>query len=684
MKKIILKIFFYTCFFSLVIGSGFLYFYLEKIDAFKNYDQEFSELLSQPIYGNSVVFDRHGKKLGEFFDHYQIFIPFEKIPKNFVNAVVATEDRNFWTHDGIDKKALVRMVIHNLKSRFFEKRSGFTQGGSTITQQLARELFLTRDKKVSRKIKEIFLARQMEKRLGKEKIIELYLNKMFLGANSYGVAAASHTYFNKKLEETSLSEAALICGLFQLPSAYNPLQHPERSKKRQKKVLTSMYLAGYITKDQARDTFYEKLVVQKEKSDKKAPYFLDYVKKNVAKILKSKLANRKINSKGFRIHTTLDFRLQTLAEKKLKGYEKLIDQNKATHTDSSNQVFEDQIQAAMLSMDPSDGGILAMIGGRDYTKSKFNRATSAGRAPGSSFKPFVFTTALEAGMRWSDMLYVSPMAFKNYRPKNYSNEFLTETTMLRAFYRSINTPTLEVMKEVGVHKVIATAKRFGFTSPLKKEFGLALGSSQVSMLELAGAYSVFANGGHRVRPFAITRIEDSSGLTIYQNKVNQTPKKQVLSYATSFMMTKAMENVLRNGTGHSHSHLASLNLVGKTGTSNDSRDNWFCGYGSKITTLVWLGSDKYYPIKGKNVGGSKLALPLWDQYMSAASKLYPSEPMSQPHNVVDHQVNPKYGYLSRSGLKMYFMKGQEPIKQAKDSTVGIISKRGSFRNVFDQ
>ncbi|MCX6131101.1 MAG: transglycosylase domain-containing protein, partial [Proteobacteria bacterium] len=383
---------------------------------------------------NTLVFDRRGEKIGEFFSDYHVYIPYEKIPTQLVKAVISIEDRHYFEHHGIDMRGIVRALLASLRS------GGFTQGGSTITQQVVRNFLLSPEKKFERKIKEALLALELEQHLSKEKILEIYLNALFLGQGAYGVGAAAERHFGRPLAELETHELALIAGLFQSPSRYNPHKSPEQAKRRQRQVLKAMVQNGYLSQADYKKARSKPLIYksQNQLNTAFAPNFIDAVQE-----LTEKLLTGEVKGKGLRIYTTLDLSLQQDMNEVIKESTPIFSAaaHKLVNVKNPN---ENMIEAASIILDHSNGDVLAMTGGRDYARSQFNRALKAKRAPGSSFKPAVYAAALMGGSKWSDQVYVSPIMIQDYRPANYADEFLSEATLYSAFYQSINTPVVEL------------------------------------------------------------------------------------------------------------------------------------------------------------------------------------------------------------------------------------------------
>lgn len=653
---------------------------------------------------NSLVFDRNNQKIGELFSSYNVYTPIKDIPEPMIQAIVAVEDRNFFSHWGIDLKAILRASLNLLRTK------SISQGASTITQQLVRNLLLNREKTLSRKLKEVALSLHLERHVSKDKILEIYLNALFLGHGSYGVGAAAFRYFGKKLQELDIHEHALIAGLFQSPSAYNPHKHPSRAKQRQKKVLLSMIETGYLNYETAKNYYKKPLNYKLYQSPNKefAPYFIDYVRERTQDLL-----GQKVKNTGLRIYTTLDLSLQQKAKDAIESSTNLFNealdhliktetenlaaskdgldakssinqkeiQSLATENHSNETLETARVEAALLSTDPSNGHILTMVGGRNYNESQFNRTVHAKRSPGSAMKPVVYSYALANGYKWSDMLYVSPIAVDDYRPKNYSDSsYLTETTLLRAFYKSINTPTVEITQKLGLNPILIHAKSMGIQSPLKEEIGTVLGGSEVTMMDMARVYSTIANSGVKIQPIAITKIADRGGRVLYEAPPVKERSELVLSPQVSTLVQEGMRSVFQYGTAISQGDLFPQ-AVGKTGTSNHSKDNWFCGSTPDLVTIVWTGVDKEKGFQDK-VSASSLALPIWSKYIRTVSPDRPKQEFNIAPGLVVKKIHPKYGFLDEEGIPMYFVEGEEPAED--ESNLKVISRSGSYRGIFNR
>ncbi len=616
---------------------------------------------------NTVVLSKDGEVIGELYDSYHVFKQFSELPKDLVNAVVAVEDKNFWQHSGFDIEGILRAFWVNLLH-------AKGQGASTLTQQVVRSFLLTNEKSIARKIREIFLSIELEKVLKKEEILQIYANSFFLGHGAYGVGAAARKYFNKELSELKTHELAFIAGLFQAPGRFGAAKDKEAAKFRQEQVLQAMVRNGYLSPAKGRALIDKPLEFRRfhPPNSKIAPFFLDYVDQEAHRLL----GLESLKGKGLQIRTTLDLRQQQKLQNALKDSETLLAkfEGRIRHKNTEKR---ERLEAASVVSEPSSGKILALIGGRDYQKSQFNRVTSALRQPGSLFKVVVYSLALSRGYKWNDVMMVAPVNFDgDYRPRSATNEYMKETTLLRAFYRSINAPALELGQALSVDEVIEHAQKLGVESKLKPELGTVLGSSEISMLEMASLYSVFASGGLKVKPYAIEKIEDNQGKVLYQHLA--TKELRVINKELAFLITEGMRQVLLRGTANSASSLAEY-AVGKTGTSNQAKDNWFAGFSEHLLCLVWVGVDVPTPIY--EASGANLALPIWQSYMEQAiDKSRPAFKESS-FGVISLIIDPVYGKLSKTGIPMWFLAANQPSVKAKGRVYKIDTE---FRKPFSE
>ncbi len=666
------RICFYSSLGAAVVAVIFgMYWAKELSSTFVN-DAQLDTIINYQPVDNTLVYDREGNKIGEIFTSYHVMIPYEKLPPDLIKAIVAIEDRRFFNHDGVDPRGIMRAIYDRLRNQ-----ESHQQGASTLTQQLVRHFLLSKERSIDRKIREIILSVMLEKRISKEKILELYTNVLFMGNGSYGVGAAAQRYFDKKLAQLETHELALLAGLFQSPSRYNPHRYPQRAKARQKQVLQAMYDTGMLTKAQYDELVAKPLVYKEYKpiSDEVAPYFVDYIKDQAESLLSSNLLN-----KGLRIYTTLDPKLQKLAKSTLAEKKDIFDlAGRLVIVPYESKGEDPEIQGAMVSSNPKTGEILAMVGGRDYQQSKFNRTVQALRQPGSSFKPIIYSLALSKNLKWSDLLYIGPISIDNYRPKNFSNTFLTETTMLKAFYKSVNTPAVEIGARLGLQNVIDHAYNLGIKTPLKVELGTMIGSSDVTMLDMMRVYNSIANLGKRVDLYAISKVTNREGKVIFEIQPTEERTKDVMAPQDAYLMLQGMRAVFLHGTAYAEHDMGEF-AAGKTGTSNKSKDNWFCGFTPNLTTVVWVGSDKSFDFLG-SATGTALALPIWASYMRKAIAFRAPPPFTEPPGIVSYRVNPQYGQRSGAGVTMYFKQGHEP--SAESSPLQVLSDTGKYRAIFD-
>ena len=510
-----------------------------------------------------------------------------EVPPYLPKAFVAIEDRRFYDHFGIDPIGLGRAVVNNLR------RAGGVQGGSTLTQQLAKNLFLTQERTAARKIQEAILALWLERTYSKDQILELYLNRVYFGSGAYGVEAAAQRYFNKSARSVTIAEAAMLAGLVQAPSRLAPNRNPEAAEKRAQLVIAAMADQGLISQNAAKTA----LVAPAEATERIGAGSVNYAADYVMDVLDDFIG---AVDGDVTVLTTIDTKLQSSAETIL--VEPLAAQG----------AKQGVSQGAVVSM-ASDGGIRALIGGRDYTRSQFNRATAAKRQPGSAFKPFVYLTALEKGLTPDTIRDDSPVSFKGWEPENYSRNYRGPVTLQTALAHSLNTIAARLINEVTPREVIRTAQRLGINSALQPNLSLALGTSEVTPVELTAAYATFANGGQSVLPYVIREVKSSTGKVIYARKAASFGP--VIQPQTLSMMNAMMHQVMVSGTG-AKANIPGWEVGGKSGTTQDFRDAWFVGYTARLVTSVWLGNDDNSAMK--RVAGSGLPAEIWGKYMKAA------------------------------------------------------------------
>ncbi|MGB3294615.1 MAG: PBP1A family penicillin-binding protein, partial [Phormidesmis sp.] len=530
-----------------------------------------------------------GKILQKVGPTAQESLTYDEIPDVVVQAFIAAEDRRFYEHNGVDYRSIARATFANVTS------GSVVEGASTITQQLARITFLTQDRSLQRKLKEAILAQRLETELGKEKVLERYLNLVYLGAGAYGVADAAWIYFGKTIDQISVADVALIAGMAPAPSVYSPLVDPEAARQQRDKVISRMEANGVITPTQAEEAYQADVTLEAQEPkylDSEFPYFTIYNKKQLSEILTSE----EIEAGGLVVETSLDTKWQSAAEKTV---EEIIEEY------GQWQRFE---QASLVAVDPKSGEIKAMVGGTDFDDSQFNRVTQAQRQPGSTFKAFVYAAAIATGMSpykgYTDARYV----VDGYEPKNYGGGFSGAVDLRRALTSSINIVAVKLLVDVGFDPVVAMAHRMGIESELLPAYSLALGSSEVNLLELTSAYGTFAAAGQHVTPHGITRITNAQGEVIYE--FDEKPK-QAIDADTAAIMTWMLEGVVNGGTG-GNAAIPGRQVAGKTGTSEKNRDLWFVGYTPQLVTGVWLGNDDSSPTSG----ASRTAALAWYKFVS--------------------------------------------------------------------
>lgn len=629
-------------------------------DIFKATPADLYAIESWSPVDNSKIYDKNGKVVSEQFNQYHIYLPYKKIPSKMKESILAIEDRKFWKHKGIDIFSILRAGMS------FLNHNEIKQGASTITQQVVKNLVLSSEKTISRKVREIILSLYLESFVSKEKIFEIYCNSMFLGHGAYGVGAAAKRYFGKEVHELDYHETALIAGLFQSPGRFNPIKNPKDAKERQEMVLTALEAEDMISKDQFNDYMNRELrYIQYESTyGKVAPYFVDYVMENVHDILESQ--NLDIKDSGLKIYTTLNARLDHIGQDVFKSSNDIFSlMEKNIVYDNKKTASEMNVaEGALLAIDRKTGEIVTMIGGRNYDQSQFNRAAHALRAPGSVFKTIVYALGLEKGRPWSKQYYVTPITIGNYRPRTQQSQLFSATTLFESFYRSINSTAVLLGQEVGIENTIDLAKKLGVKTPLKEEAATFLGGSDLTMLDIGRSYLTMANDGLYQELSVVDKIEDRFGNILYQKEQNITNQKQVLKKSTSALIKEGLKAVVSRGTGYKSRHLSGK-VAGKTGTSNHSKDNWFAGFTKDLVIVVWLGNDDLNSFRG-NISASNTASLLWSRFAEKSIRLLNSGYLQSPRGLVSALVHPQFGHLDKSGIKMFFLPGTEPKESNSD------------------
>jgi penicillin-binding protein 1A len=526
-------------------------------------------------------------------------VDIDKLPPYVPAAFVAIEDRQFYHHFGFNPWGMIRAEAYNLTHR-----GATLQGGSTITQQLARNLFLTPTQSIRRKAQELILAVWLETKFSKKQILALYLNRVNFGGGAYGIEAASQRYFNKPAAQLTLGEAALLAATMKGPSRYNPAANSDRAAKRATTVLNAMVETGAITSAERDAAFAQPVHVSATLESQHAQYFTDWLDGQVRALL------GKEPTEDLVVETTLDLPIQTAAEQAVRS-------GVAGH---ANQGVE---QGALVALD-GQGRIRAYVGGASYADSQYDRVTEARRQAGSAFKPFVYLTAMEAGHTPSEPVVDEPITIGNWSPKNYTGKYLGQITLETALAQSINTVAARLANEVGTNNVAATAHRLGITSEIQTDPSMALGAVEVDPLEMAEAYDAFANGGYRVQAFGIERIRTASGQVLYDHGVGGDHLQSVIPQPALSEMAEMMRQVVASGTG-GRARIGGYDLAGKTGTTSDYRDAWFVGFTGGFVTAVWVGRDDNTPMKRVTGGGAPAEI--WRAFMAPVLPHLQAEPI---------------------------------------------------------
>ena len=679
------------------------------------------------------IFTADGALIGEFGEERRNLVRLKDIPDVMKKAIIAIEDDRFYEHGGVDYKGLVRAFLHNASS------SGSRQGASTITQQVARNFFLSSEQTLKRKAYEVLLAWKIEKNLSKDQILEVYMNQIYLGQRAYGFASAAQIYFGKSIKDITVAEAAMLAGLPKAPSAYNPVVNPKRAKTRQQYILVRMHQLGYITPAQFEEAKVEPLRIKTDSSEfgVHAEYVAEMARQLVYEQFKEETYTR-----GLNVFTTITKADQDAAYLALRrgvmdyerrhqyrGPEAYIDipSNKeeadeaienelAEHPDSDDiiaavvlaasptavtavtasgeevkisgsglsfghgwlsakaapnrrikrgaviRISQDggtawsvtqmpEVESAFVATDPTDGAIRALVGGFDFNRNKFNHVTQAWRQPGSSFKPFIYSASLERGLSPATIINDAPISFdagqtggQAWEPKNYDGKYEGPMTMRRGLTKSKNMVSIRILNKIGAKYGQEYTTRFGFDSEKNPPYlTLALGAGATTPLQMAGAYSVFANGGYRVSPYLISKVTDSNGKVLSQANPDKAGVEahRVIDARNAYLVDSMLKDVVRYGTATKALSLKRSDLAGKTGTTNDSIDAWFAGYQNKLVGIAWIGYDQPKNLGNKETGGG-LALPIWISYMQKALKDVPVEEREVPANMI--KVGEDYYY----------------------------------------
>jgi len=613
---------------------------------------EIDHLTQYTPKGKNVLMDFEGEPAFEFFQERRIVLKDDEIPELTKQAFLAAEDWRFYTHFGVDLKGLARAIVANLKSR------RLSQGASTITQQLSRNLFLSHRRTLERKLKEMYLTFRIERRFTKDEILTLYLNQIYLGEGTYGVGQAAKVYFGKKPEDLALHEHALLAGLPQNPNRMSPFRNPKNSLRRRNLVLKMMEGRGIITESQ-RITASSQTLPQ-TKFDKKGKQ--NHFTYAIFEKMHAQLPSPLIEKGQLHIHTAYDPQLQNQMEKAIAKGAQSYARRHGLKDDAKKKP-----QFAALSLDIHSGEIRAMVGSRDFSKSLYNRAVLSQRQPGSSIKPFLYALAMDQGYTQSSFLLDAPISFDHPRfgtwtPENYDRKFDGYMSLRSALARSKNTPAVRLLQDLGVGAFISWLGRFGLGNQVEPNLTIALGSQSVKLIDLALAYAMLGNGGHKVAPQWLKSIVDKRGSLLYQHKT--PPDANAMSPITSYLITDALRGVIQNGSGRLASTIP-CQLAGKTGTTNNFIDSIFAGYSSELVTVVWVGFDDNQSL-GRGESGSRTAGPIWRDIMELHCAKDQPGPFLAPADISMISVDQATGLLpnplSQNIKPWAFKKGSEPIQ----------------------
>jgi penicillin-binding protein 1A len=669
------------------IGTAAIYWFSRDLPSMERLEMIEPALKTRILARDSTV-------IKEFYEENRIFLPLDQIPLKVQKTFLAVEDRRFYRHSGID---LQRIFVTIWRDLIHWSRA---QGASTITQQISTDLFLNKKEQTfPRKIREALLAFKIERTYSKDEILEIYLNQIYFGEGTYGIEAASRKYFGKSVRDIGLNQMALLAGLPKNPGGYNPFTNPERAARRVDVVLNAMEEYGVITNAE-HDSLRESslgLVQKASQREDFAGYFCEYVRQ----ILEAKYGSRSIYRDGYTVYTTIDAELQRAAERNLEAYDEQLE--KAIGAKPTRAAYEEAVergeaqkpeylQSALVAIDPRNGHILALVGGRDFRETQYNHATQAPRQPGSAFKPFLYIAALENGYNPSDILIDTPLVVELpngdvWKPRNYDEKFHGAVSLREALSRSINVPSIKLIQAVGPPAVINVAKRMGIKSRLQNVLSLALGTNEVTLLELTSAYGVLAAEGMRAEPMAITRIEDRNGNVIEEyREYHEEVLQPDIAYMITDMLTSVIDEV--HGTGAS-ARLYGLDIpvAGKTGTTDEYTDGWFIGYSPELVMGVWTGFDERKPI-GRGKTGAKVALPIWVETMKAAYPTNRGPAFNRPPNIIEELICQESGLLSTpycpKVVREIFIEGNEPTRECdlhRISSYDLLEKEKNFREL---
>ncbi len=599
----------------------------------------------QPLVGTKI-YDDNDELITELHVERRIFVPLAHIPQALRDAVIATEDKRFYYHWGVDPIGIARATVQNYR------RGRVVEGGSTITQQLTKLLFLTPDKSMERKLKEAVLALELERRYTKDRILEMYLNQVYFGHGAYGVEAAARTYYGKSVAELNVREAALLAGLPRAPTTYSPFEHAEAAKRRREVVLRRLVEYGALKDAEGKRLARADLgLIPPERRRSTGQYFLEYVQQT----LEAKYGADLVFKGGLNVYTTLSPTMQLAAEQSLR------DGLKALEGRTGKSRPGEHPEGAIVTVEPHSGYVRAMVGGYDFFRSEFNRAVQARRQPGSAFKPFIYIAALESGLTPATRVEDEPVSYavgpngQAWKPENYDRKFRGSTTLQQALEESVNVVTVKIQERVGLNRTIQVARRFGISSPIDLNLSLALGTSDMTLIELTSAYGALANQGQWLPPTTIRYVTDPQGKLLEEHLPEP---REAVSPEMAFVITHMLRGVVERGTGQAAKGLGRP-VAAKTGTTNDYSNAWFIGYTPRLATGVWVGYDRPRSL-GKDETGSRVAVPIWTGYMNKVLGDSPREDFAMPERVVLVPVDLDPSNECVRVVMMAFVKGTEP------------------------
>ena len=623
-----------------------------------------SELRNYTLRTGSEVYDRNGRMVYLFanVNEKRSLVSLKELPPHLIDALLVTEDKRFYSHYGVDLISNVRAILIDIQSM------DFSQGASTITQQMARNMFLTLDKKISRKMREIILAFRIEASFTKDEILEIYFNKIFWGKDNHGVETAALHYFNKHARDLNLTESAMLIGMIQRPNYYDPFKHPDRAKLRRDYVLERMYKNRKISEDEYYAAIATPVTPQGGAAERR--YASDYFIEQVRVYLEKKYGTIKLLEGGLKIYTTLDSELSAYADSVLNTYLTRVERsnnfaNKFAQVPAGAQDIDTKyIQGGLVLLENKTGYVRALIGGRNFEHSKYNRMTQAKRQPGSSIKPIYYTFAIDKGYTPATVINDAPISFGDWTPKNYDGGYKGLTRMRVAVQHSYNVWAVKCADDIGLGTVDTAFRKFGLNTKRAEDLSCALGSYEVTPINLISGYTAFPNGGMRVAPIYITKVLDAQGNVL---EVNSVQKSKVCSPQVAYIMTNMLQTVASAGTGaKSRSGGYIWDNAGKTGTTTENNDSWFIGFNKAYTLGIWTGFDN-----SRLRAGTAKAVDVWGPIMTKAIKLdnngrTPGKSdsrytLSRPSGIVERQINPYSGYtVSSGGITEVFISGTEP------------------------